>query len=230
MKEMDLSDVEIPERSSPSPAQTCPSISQSEDSEATLEISSELGPQERLLWAGHPFRGWRLRSVDTMILPFAILWSIVAIFAVFGGIETLTPSLRAASGPLNSEIADHGGILYTVFALTAVPVSAFYLTFGRFILDARRRARTWYGLSDDRIIILASGFIAKRVTNIPLRELRHVMFSQRPDGSGTICFDSGASQRPAGIRIPWSVECHQLERVPDVRRVVRKIIWAQRKM
>lgn len=165
-----------------------------------------------------------------MILPFAILWSIVAVAAVLGGIETLTPSLRAASGPLNSEAGNHGGVLYAVFALTAVPISAFYLMFGRFILDARRRAHTWYGLSDDRILILVSGFIAKRVTNIPLRDLRHIMFSKRPDGSGTICFDSSASKRRAGIRIPWTVECHQLERVPDVRRVVRKIIWAQRKM
>lgn len=194
------------------------------DPDATHEILWELRPEESLLWAGRPFQGWRLRSIDAMLIPFSLLWSLASMAAFVGGIEVL----RGLAAPINPEIGGRAAILYAVTFVTLFPASAFYLTCGRFMLSARRRARTWYGLTSERIIII-SALVGRRITEVPLHDLGHITFSLREDGSGTICFDSHTSWRPGRFRV-WAAPHCEFERVPEVRRVVRRIASARRKI
>jgi len=197
------------------------------DLDATHEISRELRSEESLLWAGRPFQGWRLHDIDVILLPFSALWSIAALAAFVAGIEILIDTLRGLADPINPEIVRRTGILYATTFVTLFPASAFYLTCGRFMLNARRRARTWYGLTSERVIII-SGLFTRRVTEVPLHDLGHITFSQREDGSGTICFDSRTSWRPGPLRVP-AISHYEFERVQQVRRVVRRITSARRK-
>lgn len=195
--------------------------------DAMHEIIRELRSGESLLWAGRPCQGWRLHSIDAILVPFSVLWSMAALAAFAAGIEALIGTLRGLPEPITPEILRRTGILSEGILVILFPASAFYLTCGRFMLNARRRARTWYGLTTERIIII-SGLFARRVTEVPLHDLGHITFSHHEDGSGTICFDSLTSWRPKRLRVPAS-HC-EFERVPQVRRVVRRIASARRKI
>ena len=58
---------------------------------------------------------------------------------------------------------------------------------GRFIHDSKKRAKTFYGLTDQRAIII-SGLFSKSVKSLNLRSLSDVSLSEKSDKSGTITF------------------------------------------
>jgi len=137
-------------------------------------IGANLDPGERLLWSGQPRGGIRLRGQDAFLIPFSILWGGFAIFWEY------TASTFAAKG--------HGPAT-TIFPLFGLPFVAvgLYMIFGRFIVDSQARARTFYGITNGRIIIV-SGFFSPQTKSLQLRTLTDVSLTQRSDGSGTITF------------------------------------------
>ncbi|MGD0898102.1 MAG: hypothetical protein ABR915_09730 [Thermoguttaceae bacterium] len=103
--------------------------------DADSMIRSELRPEERLLWTGRPPQGIRLRATDAFLIPFSILW---------GGFAFFWEAMVIASGAPLFFVA--WGIPFVVVGL--------YLVLGRFWVDARQRAHTFYGLTDSRIIVV----------------------------------------------------------------------------
>jgi hypothetical protein len=73
-----------------------------------------------------------------------------------------------------------------VFKLWGIPFVSvgLYLTIGRFFVDARARARTYYAITNERALVI-SGVSARRVKSLPLRTLGDITLSERA-GSGTI--------------------------------------------
>ena len=59
--------------------------------------------------------------------------------------------------------------------------------FGRFYVDAKQREKTFYGVSDERIIIV-SGLFNKKTKSLNLRTLTDISLSESSDGSGSITF------------------------------------------
>ncbi len=137
-------------------------------------LSSQLDSGERLLWAGQPRGGIRLRGQDAFLIPFSLLWGG---FAIFWEIMALTMTAKAP-GPI--------GVIFPLFGLPFVLVGL-YLIFGRFIIDAKTRERTYYGLTNERIIIV-SGLFSRQTKSLQLRTLTDVSLTERVDGSGTITF------------------------------------------
>jgi len=54
-----------------------------------------------------------------------------------------------------------------------------------------QRARTDYGVTDQRVIII-DGLLGRRIKSLALEGLADMSLSERPDGSGTITFGTGA--------------------------------------
>jgi hypothetical protein len=131
-------------------------------------ITPVLSDGEKLLWSGRPRGGVLFRSSDVFAIPFSLLW---CGFAVFW--ETTVV---------------RGGAPY-FFALWGVPfvLVGLYVTVGRFLYDAWSRSNTYYGLTDQRAIIVKRLF-SNNVQSVSLRVLDNVDFSLRDDGSGTITF------------------------------------------
>jgi hypothetical protein len=139
---------------------------------------------------------------------------------LFSGVSIIWEVLAIASG---------AGL---VFALTGVPFILFglYMIGGRFPLDARRRNRTYYALTDRRIIIV-SGLVSPEVQSISLRNLPNVVLDARGDGSGTITFgDKNPLSAMYGSmygRVFLGPGVPAFEMIQDARRVYDLILRAQ---
>ena len=126
--------------------------------DATQVIQSELESGERLLWAGQPIQGIKLRGSDVFMIPFSFLWGGFAIFWEYSVIQNDAP------------------FFFILFGIPFVLVGV-YIMFGRFFIEAKQRSKTFYGLSNERVVI-ASGLLRKKVRSLNLRTLTDVSLSE----------------------------------------------------
>lgn len=173
----------------------------------TIEFPLERG--ERLLWAGTPRQGIVFRASDLFQVPFSLLWAGFASFWNW--------SVWVSDAP----------ILFRLFGLPFLVVGA-YVSVGRFWVDARRRARTTYGVTDRRVII-ASGVVASALKSLDLQTLSDITLTERADGSGTITFGAGnmLTGMYAGTPWPGMTQPPAFELIPDARRVYAIVRDAQ---
>ncbi len=136
-----------------------------------------LGSGERLLWSGQPRTGIRFRAADFALIPFSIFW---CGFAIFWECMALRIP-RGGSGP-----AALASYVFPLFGLPFVLIGL-YLLVGRFFFDAWKRGRTFYGVTDERILIV-SGVFSRTTTSKDLGTLGETTLKERPDGSGTLLF------------------------------------------
>ena len=173
-------------------------------------ISAQLGAGEHLLWAGAPRRGILLRPSDAVLIPFSIMWGGFAIFWESGVVNSSAPFF---------------------FRLWGIPfvLVGLYFMIGRFFVDARLRASTYYGLTNQRVLIV-SGLTSRSVKSVALSTLSEVAITERADRSGTIVF--GPNSDPWGSsHFNWpggkSAGAPAFEFIPEVRTVHERIRAAQ---
>jgi hypothetical protein len=108
-------------------------------------------------------------------------------------------------------------------------VVGLYITIGRFWIDARRRARTTYAVTSERIII-NSGTFTRTSKSLNLRTLSDVTLQEGADGRGTITFGPAPpfAAMYAGMSWPGVAQIPAFEMIPDARRVYGIIRDAQR--
>lgn len=130
-------------------------------------LRAQLASKEKLLWTVQPRRGLRLRPTDALFIRFSLLWCGLAIYWEVSVLKEGAPAF---------------------FALWGIPFVGvgIYVVLGRFFVDAASRARTYYALTDERVIIIISGLVNRQTKSLPLRTLSDVTLTERADGSGTI--------------------------------------------
>ena len=176
------------------------------------KLRPELGRDERLLWAGMPGQGLRFRGSDWLMVPFSLLWGGFAFFWEFS-------VTSVGNAPL-------------VMKLWGIPfvLMGFYITVGRFFADSFQRARTDYGVTDQRVIIV-DGLFGRRVKSLALAGLADISLSERSDGSGTITFGAGTGPASWLGGYAWPGMRHRqppaFEMIPDARRIYTLIREAQ---
>jgi hypothetical protein len=133
-------------------------------------LSRELDAGESLLWSGQPTQGLKLRPADALLIPFSVLWGGFAFFWEFMVLKMGAPWF---------------------FALWGVPfmLVGVYIIAGRFFWDARVRARTYYGVTDRRVILI-SGVTRSHVRSVNLRTLGDISLRERSGGSGDVILGS----------------------------------------
>jgi hypothetical protein len=94
-------------------------------------LAEALGDHEELLWAGQPRPGVRFSKADLLLVPFSLVWGGFALVWEAGVLFAHAPWFLCIWG--------------VPFVLMGQ-----YIIWGRFLVDARRRSRTFYGLTQDR--------------------------------------------------------------------------------
>ena len=143
----------------------------------STELSDFLNNDERLVWTGTPKTGIIFKKADIFLIPFSVFWCGFAIFWVI--------------------MASNTSGMFGLFGIPFVLIGLL-LVFGRFIIDKKQREKTFYGITDTRIII-RSGIFSKKTDSINIRTLTNLEFSEKADGSGTIRLGPKDPRDPFGM-------------------------------
>jgi hypothetical protein len=140
-----------------------------------FDIEREFRPYlmvgEEVLWTGRPRQGIILKEGDKYAIPFSIVWLGFAVF--------WTLMVSAMGAPIFMRI---WGIPFILVGL--------YIALGRFFVDARRRSRTKYAITSDRVMTLV-GDASPQLESVLFGALKDMKIYQKADGSGTICLPTG---------------------------------------
>ncbi len=140
------------------------------DQEANQQLQSSLLKGENIIWAGRPKQGIYLMSSDMLGIPFSLLWGGFSFFWFFNVLAIGAPFFFLIFG--------------SVFSIIGL-----YFIFGRFIATSRRRAKTFYAITNKRALIKSSGF-STAVKSIDLKSLSHIETEEFSNGETSIYFGS----------------------------------------
>jgi hypothetical protein len=175
--------------------------------EAERALLPELGAGERLLWVGRPGAG--LTSSDLFAILFGTVWTGTWILIFMRPGDQPPPPL---------------------LFVAAMVAFGLVMTFGRFLVGAYLQRKTYYGVSNERIVIKREIF-RRRVRSLNLRTLVEVTLTERRNGIGTISFGGAHwDWRGSGADFwaPGTYHLNAFERVPAAREVYEQIRAAQR--
>lgn len=105
--------------------------------EMQQRLAGRLLPGERLLWAGRPRQGLMFVGSDVFTTLFFLLWSGIPLFG------SVTEGLK-------------GNWTFSLFA-TPFLVIGFYMLVVRYVHDTWLRSRTFYAVTDRRLLIWREG-------------------------------------------------------------------------
>jgi hypothetical protein len=135
------------------------------DNKATEIINQSLQLEETLIWAGQPKKGLVFEVVDIFKTIFILLFVAFVFFAV----RFLSDISILLAAPI--------GVLF--FS------AAFILGVGRFFIDAELRKKTFYGVTDKRIIIISKMY-PKKVQSVYFNTKPKIKFLPNMDDTSTI--------------------------------------------
>jgi hypothetical protein len=168
-------------------------------------LTRKLDAHENLLWWGRPARGMLLRRADLLLVPFSLLWGG---FAFWGAWKTAVSDWSWAAA-----------VVFIPFAVIGV-----YLIVGRFIHDAWRRAGTYYGITDHRILIVEPS----SMKSMDLGQLGQMRMNESVDRSGSLVFgpETGLLDSSQGWSVwtgrPVTPTFERIARVADVYALIRR--------
>ncbi len=118
--------------------------------EASLKLQSELTSGESILWAAMPNPSVIFHSDDWLMVPFSLLWGGFSIFWEAGALGLWNMGSRGHQAP-------------GFFVLWGIPfvVIGQYMIWGRFLYDAWLKRRTYYGITNRRVLLLQEGWKRK---------------------------------------------------------------------
>lgn len=143
-------------------------------------FDEDLLKDEKILWKGQPDPNKHLGKNDWFLIPFSIMWGGFAIFweyMAIWGIFFKDPVTVSAS----SMIFPLFGILFVLIGL--------YFMFGRFIYKRKRKEKTWYLVTNKRVLVV-NLMRGKSVNTANLDMIPSYSKSIGTDGVGTLSFGS----------------------------------------
>lgn len=138
-------------------------------------ITAYLTPDETLLWKGHPEKGNLFLPSDLFISFFGLFFLGFSLFWEFGVIQT-------------------GNTFMILWGVPFILIGCF-LTFGRFLYKAYLRNKTFYAVTNKKLIIRSG----RRTTIYHGKDLPPMTIHIHGDGNGTILFTE-TTYRSKGTR------------------------------
>jgi hypothetical protein len=139
-------------------------------------IQEQLLRGERVAWEGQPDPSKHFSPADRFLIPFSLLWAGFMVFWI------------AAALGAGSEEEPSG------FALFGVPflLLGLYFVAGRFVYKAWRKRRTFYAVTDRRVLAVFRRRSQSLVEAAYIDTIPTINLQVRADGSGTILFGNPA--------------------------------------
>jgi hypothetical protein len=130
-------DAKLDERCDPMPPITQDSL---------VAIQQELMSGESVVWTGRPKTNVVFHSEDTLLIPFSLMWGGFAVFWEMVAAGIWHPGTFRASP--------------SWFVLWGIPfvVVGQYLIWGRFVYAAWKKKRTYYAVTNRRVIVVQDGW------------------------------------------------------------------------
>jgi hypothetical protein len=145
------------------------------DADATRAITPELSPGEMILWAGKPHPGIRFHKEDFFLIPFSLVWGGFTIFwtLMVLGFERPDSAPRAPA--------------FFVFVGVCFVAIGQYFIWGRFVFADWRKKRTFYAVTNRRVIAVQCGF-QRRTASAFLDTLPALELEQGRGRTGSLRF------------------------------------------
>jgi hypothetical protein len=145
----------------------------SQDSVAAIQ--PELLSGESILWAGQPNRRVVFHKEDVFLIPFSLLWGGFAIFWEAGVSGFWANNLRSGRWTF--------GMIWGIpFVLIAQ-----YLIWGRFFYAAWKKKRTFYAVTNRRVIVVQNGW-NRQMASSYLDSLPTLIKEEGSGGLGSLRF------------------------------------------
>ncbi len=146
------------------------------DPRAAEKLQTELMSEEKLCWAGMPNTNVIFHSDDWTAIPFTVVWTGFFVFCE-------ADALGYGRGNSGTTSVDVFSVLWGIPFL----LIGNYYVWGRFLVDAWAKRRTYYGLTNRRTIIVREGWNGER--NLCTRYLDFIPSMEREGNKvGTLWF------------------------------------------
>jgi hypothetical protein len=149
-------------------------------------LADDLLRDEKVLWAGQPDPDILFAPADRFLVPFSLLWGGFALFWEISVIVALINGERHSG---------NGGNLW-FFVIMGAPMVliGLYFMFGRFFYKRLRKRRTFYSVTNKRVLILMTLF-GRHLTASFIDTIATVEKSVGARGTASLRF---GSSRPVG--------------------------------
>lgn len=125
---------------------------------------SYLLPGEFIAWKGHPEKGNLFSPSDLFVIPFGLFWLAFSLFWECGAIQSGVPFMM-------------------IWGLPFIAIGV-YLVFGRLIHAAYLRGKTYYVITNKKLIIKKGN----RITMYDAKDLPPMTLRIHKNGNGTLSF------------------------------------------
>ena len=216
---------------------------ESESLEMPAEIAAELLQEERVIWNGRPRTGFHFRLRHLVMVPIGLFILFVFAVAQVGGVNRKHASTSAATathpcGITAQEPSQPKELtrvqrlrldLLLAPTLLGFLAAGVYMAFGSLLLDRRRRARTHYALTNDRVVIITGAFRPTLIA-IALRTISTLTLNEYRRSLGTIKFGNTGGSSFSFWPWPIWVGARQpaFELIPHAKAVLTEIRAAQK--
>lgn len=178
--------------------------------ETTSLLQKQMAQSESLLWSGRPRQGIMLKGSDVFMIPFSLMWGGFAMFWEYSVFVQGAPPFFLL----------FGGVFVVI---------GLYMILGRFVYDSWVRSGTYYGLSNQRVLILKTRPTTS-TRSLNLRGMAEISLKEKSGGSGTITFGSpNPLQAMMGMQWPGIGDSTPMfEEIEGAKNVYEQINSAQR--
>ena len=161
------------------------------DQDSLAAIKAELTRGETVLWSGRPSTSVVFHVEDAFLVPFSLMWGG---FAIFWEMDV--------TGHWGSSSSQAGPSVF--MALWGIPFVLIgqYLIWGRFVYAAWKKKRTYYAVTNRRIIVVQEGWTRKTVAAY-IDTLPTVLKERRSGKYGTLRFAHPEPMWGRGGRSGW---------------------------
>ena len=148
------------------------------DLEDAARFEDHLVDGEEIRWTGRPDPSVNFDRRDLTLIPFSIAWAGFAIFATAGFVKGYIEA--AGSG------GQEGSFLFLALA-AMFSLLGLYLLVGRFFNKRWNKLRTYYALTNLRVLILETGTTSP-LSGVPWDKVPAIGKTQGFVGTGTVTF------------------------------------------